>query len=124
MSEILSGPDLDLSLLYEIADGSSEFMVDSIDMFLQQTPESLTQVSEALDAQDWPTAGAAAHKLKSTLGFFGMLVSQALIQQIELSCKSGNPDVPEVLAKFSQVSENIAENTDKLIKIKAETLAS
>jgi HPt (histidine-containing phosphotransfer) domain-containing protein len=120
MIEIPSGPDFDLSLLLEIADGSDEFIVDSIVMFLEQTPESLEQVTDAVKAQDWPTAGSAAHKMKSTLGFFGMLNSQALIQQIELSCKGGSPNIEDVLAKLSQVKANIAENTIKLNKIKAD----
>jgi HPt (histidine-containing phosphotransfer) domain-containing protein len=120
MIEIPSGPDFDLSLLLEIADGSDEFIVDSIVMFLEQTPESLQQVSDAINAQDWPTAGSAAHKMKSTLGFFGMLNSQALIQQIELSCKGGSPNMEDILAKLNQVKVNIAENTIKLNKIKAD----
>jgi HPt (histidine-containing phosphotransfer) domain-containing protein len=120
MTEIPSGPDFDLTLLLEIADGSDEFIVDSIEMFLQQTPESLQQVEEAIKAQDWPTAGSAAHKMKSTLGFFGMLNSQALVQQIEQSCKSGTSDPAELLALFNQVKANIAENTEKLNKIKAD----
>jgi HPt (histidine-containing phosphotransfer) domain-containing protein len=120
MTEIPSGPDFDLTLLLEIADGSDEFIVDSIEMFLQQTPESLQQVEEAIKAQDWPTAGSAAHKMKSTLGFFGMLNSQALVQQIEQSCKSGTFDPAELLTLFNQVKANIAENTEKLNKIKAD----
>ena len=118
MAEIPSGPDLDLTLLLEIADGSDEFIVDSIEMFLQQTPESLQQVSDAINAHDWPTAGSAAHKMKSTLGFFGMLNSQALVQQIELSCKQGSPNIDELLMQINQVKANIAENTEKLNKIK------
>ena len=120
MAEIPSGPDFDLTLLLEIADGSSEFIVDSIDMFLHQTPESLQQVIDAINAQDWPTAGSAAHKMKSTLGFFGMLESQALIHKVELSCKAGSPDVSEVLTQVNQVKANIAENTEKLNQIKAD----
>jgi len=120
MAEIPSGPDLDLSLLLEIADGSTEFIVDSIEMFLQQAPESLQELGDALDAQDWYIAGSAAHKLKSTLGFFGMLISQALIQQIELSCKGGAPNVAEIYAQFGQVKANIAENSEKLNKIKVD----
>ncbi len=123
MAEYPSGPDFDLSLLLEIADGSDEFIVDSIDMFLQQTPESLQQVSDAMDAMDWPTAGAAAHKLKSTLGFFGMLNSQALIQQVELSCKGGGANPDEIIAKFNQVKINVAENIEKLVKIRTELAA-
>lgn len=120
MPELPTGPDLDLSLLNEIADGSSEFIVDSIDMFMQQTPESLQQVEDAMNAKDWPTAGSAAHKLKSTLGFFGMLISQALIQQVELSCKSGAPDEAETREKLNQVKANIAESTRLLLKYKEE----
>ena len=120
MIEIPSGPDFDLALLLEIADGSDEFIVDSIEMFLQQTPESLQQVSDAINAQDWPTAGSAAHKMKSTLGFFGMLESQALIQQIELSCKRGSPNMGDLLTQLNQVKGNIADNTEKLNKVKAD----
>lgn len=120
MAEIPSGPDFDLSLLNEIADGSDEFMVDSIDMFLQQTPESLQQMGDAITAQDWPTAASAAHKLKSTLGFFGMLLSQALSQQIEIACKEESPNAVEITEKHDQLKYNMSENTDKLTKLKAE----
>jgi HPt (histidine-containing phosphotransfer) domain-containing protein len=116
----LSNLDLDLTLLEEIADGSDEFMVESIDMFLQQTPTSLQDISSAFDQMDWATAGGAAHKLKATLGFFGMLNSQALIQQIEHGCKAGNPDVMDLISKFEQVQALLAANTVALQQIKQE----
>jgi HPt (histidine-containing phosphotransfer) domain-containing protein len=112
--------DLDLTLLNEIADGSNEFIVESIDMFLDQTPPSLLDVSNAMAIRDWSTAAAAAHRLKATLGFFGMLSSQSLIQQIELSCKSGAPDAGEVVTKFNQVRTLVAANTDALLRIRQE----
>ena len=40
--------DLDLTFLYEIADGSDEFVVESIDMLLQQAPEMLQSIDAAL----------------------------------------------------------------------------
>lgn len=119
----LTNLDLDLTLLQEIADGSDEFIVESIDMFLQQTPPSLLDISTAFDELDWATAGAAAHKLKATLGFFGMLNSQALIQQIELSCKIGAPDVMDLVNKLDQVQTLIAANTTALLQIKDEIAA-
>jgi HPt (histidine-containing phosphotransfer) domain-containing protein len=119
----LTNIDLDLTLLQEIADGSDEFIVESIDMFLQQTPASLQDIANAFDQMDWATASAAAHKLKATLGFFGMLNSQALIQQIELSCKTGAPDVMDVIDKFDQVQALLAANTIALKQIKEETEA-
>lgn len=116
----LTNLDLDLSLLHEIADGSNEFIVESIDMFLQQTPISLQDIASAFDEMDFAAAGAAAHKLKATLGFFGMLNSQALIQHIELASKNGSPDVMDLLGKFEQVQALLAANTTALIQIKEE----
>lgn len=120
----LTNLDLDLSLLNEIADGSDEFIIESIDMFLQQTPVSMQDVSNAFENMDFVAAAAAAHKMKATLGFFGMLNSQALIQEIELACKGGSPDVMDLIAKFEQVQTMLAANTQALEQIKAEAEAN
>ncbi|WP_214070231.1 Hpt domain-containing protein [Mucilaginibacter sp. dw_454] len=120
MAVDLTNLDLDLSLLQEIADGSDEFIIESIDMFLEQTPISMQEVSNAFEKMDWATAASAAHKMKATLGFFGMLNSQALIQQIELACKSGQPDVVDVIARFEQVQTLINASAIALQQIKAE----
>ena len=82
MSHIFPEHDLDLSFLFEIADGSDEFIVESIEMFLQQTPELLQTIAIAIENKDWVLTASAAHKLKPNLGFFGMPVSQAIIQEV------------------------------------------
>ena len=92
MSHISPGQDLDLSFLYEIADGSNEFIIESIDMFLQHTPEMLQTINTAIADKDWTVAAAAAHKLKPNCGFFGMPVSQAKIQEVEILAKADAPD--------------------------------
>ena len=115
--------DLDLSLLNEIADGSDEFIVDTIDMFMQQTPAVLQEAEAALAANDLTTAGIAAHKLKATLGFFGMLNTQALIQQIESGCKTGAISADEAKAKLVEVNTIIAANMPALTQIQTEARA-
>ena len=72
-----SAQDLDLTFLYEIADGSDEFVVESIDMLLQQAPEMLNSIDRALQSTDWPTAAASAHKLKPSMGCLGCLFHRA-----------------------------------------------
>jgi len=120
MSDIPSNQDLDLSLLHEIADGSDEFIIESIDMFLQQTPELLKMIGDYMAQKDWLNAGLSAHKIKSTLGFFGMLTTQALIQQVELASKAGGANPYEIITKFNQAKSNIAVNSITLAKLKAE----
>src|ERR1700742_5183357 len=110
MSHILPEHDLDLSFLYEIADGSDEFIVESIDMFLQQTPDLLGTISTSIDAKDWTLAAKAAHKLKPNLGFFGMPISQATIQEVELMAKDGAPDSELLKSKFNEVNAIISGN--------------
>jgi HPt (histidine-containing phosphotransfer) domain-containing protein len=120
MSHIAPGQDLDLSFLYEIADGSDEFVVESIDMFLQHTPEMLQTITTAIADQDWTVAAAAAHKLKPNCGFFGMPVSQAKIQEVELLAKADAPDSELIGSKFEEINAILAANLITLEKIKAD----
>jgi len=124
MSDTYPNQDLDLTLLNEIADGSNEFMVESIDMFMQQTPELLQLINDSITQKDWAVAGASAHKLKPTLGFFGMLDTQELIQQIEHACKEGGKDPGNIITKFNQVKSTVAANIITLTKLRAELAAT
>ena len=116
--------DIDLTFLYEIADGSDEFIVESISMFLDQSPQIMQEIDTAIKTQDWVTASASAHKIKANLGFFGMLNSQAIIQEIEHICKAGNPDPAQVAANFKEVNGIINSSLTELEKIKAEKEAN
>jgi HPt (histidine-containing phosphotransfer) domain-containing protein len=124
MPHIFPEHDLDLSFLFEIADGSNEFIVESIDMFLQQTPELLQTITTAIENKDWALASSASHKLKPNLGFFGMPVSQATIQEVEIMAKQGAPTPELLISKFNEVHAIITPNLDRLVKIKAEIEAS
>ena len=123
MSDSPSIPDLDLSFLYEIADGSDEFIVESIDMLLQQAPEFLQNINESIIARDWVTAAGVAHKLKPSMGFFGMLVSQELLGEVEALCKAGGQDPDQISAKFNQAKDIIETNLSALVRIRDEKKA-
>jgi HPt (histidine-containing phosphotransfer) domain-containing protein len=120
MSDALSNPDLDLSFLYEIADGSDEFIVESIDMFMAQTPQLLQEIGQGIQDANWSVTGAAAHKLKPNLGFFGMHALQQMMGEIEGMAKSGIPDSIAISQKFNTAKGMIDENLIKLEHIKAE----
>jgi HPt (histidine-containing phosphotransfer) domain-containing protein len=118
-----SAQNLDLTFLYEIADGSNEFIVESIEMFLQHTPALLQEIKEAIAVQSWPVAASAAHKLKPNLGFFGMLNSQTLAQEVEFMAKSGAPDSGLIQSKCEALQSSLQPNLEKLDQIKAEAAA-
>jgi len=120
MSHILPDQDLDLSFLTEIADGSNEFIIESIDMFLEHTPEMLETITTAIAGTNWALTTETAHKLKPNLGFFGMPVTQEKLQEIELMAKSGEPDAELLLSKFNEVKEAVSTNMITLSKIKEE----
>jgi HPt (histidine-containing phosphotransfer) domain-containing protein len=120
MSQNLMPQDLDLSFLYDIADGSTEFIVESIDMFLQHTPELLDTITNGIAGDDWVVVAAAAHKLKPNLGFFGMTQCQANIQEVELMAKSGAPDPGLLRSKFDDVKIVVLDNINSLIQIRAD----
>ncbi|HVS94079.1 MAG TPA: Hpt domain-containing protein [Mucilaginibacter sp.] len=120
MADSTPNEDLDLTFLYEIADGSNEFIIESIDMLLQQAPDLLNNIQTAIQLQDWPAAAASAHKLKPSMGFFGMLNSQELLQELEQLCKAGPGDAELVRSKFSRASELINANMQTLTRVRAE----
>ncbi len=120
MPDTPANTDFDLSFLYEIADGSDEFIVESIDMFTVQTPQLMQEIGQGIDTQNWQVAGAAAHKLKPNMGFFGMLNLQGMMQEIEAMCKSGSPDQAVLSQKFADAKTIVDNNLVKLAEIKAE----
>jgi HPt (histidine-containing phosphotransfer) domain-containing protein len=123
MSDSLPNLDLDLTFLEEIADGSDEFIIESIDMFMVQTPQLMQDIAAGIASQNWPLTASASHKLKPNLGFFGMHVSQGLMQEIETMSKGGMPDVSVINNKYSTVKDIIDNNLNKLLQIKAERSA-
>ena len=112
-----SEPDFDLSFLEEIADGNKEFLIESIEMFLIQTPEIFNSLTKSIASRDWVTTHSLAHKVKSNLGFFGMDRIKNIMQEIEAGAKDGGTD-PNIKAKFESVKEAIDRSLQQLTEIK------
>jgi len=57
----------DLRQFRALAGGNPAFVSDIIRSFLQHIPPSLEQLHQAVEAQDWPTAGRLVHIIKPNL---------------------------------------------------------
>ena len=53
-------PNLDLSYLNDISGGSAEFMIEMIDIFLEQTPLYFNDMAAAIQRKDWATVANVA----------------------------------------------------------------
>lgn len=99
---------LDLSYLKDMSGDSTEFMIEMIDMFKQQTPLYIADLEQAVQAADWEKAAGFAHKIKPTFSYVGREDARAHLQEMENDLRAGTnigqiPDAMNELLAFIQV---------------------
>lgn len=83
-----SSGKVDLSYLEDIAGGSNEFIIEMIDMFLEQTPGYCLQIKQAIIGKDWKKVSDLAHKVKPTLAFMGSNAAKETMAGIEMDSRN------------------------------------
>ena len=94
--------DVDLSYLTDVASGSTEFMIDMIDIFLEQTPDYIIQLGLAIKDKNWPLVANVAHKIKPTLAFMGVISARDDMEEIEENARSLK-NLEEIAPKFESL---------------------
>lgn len=112
-------PEISLAYLHDIADGSNEFMVEMIDIFLNQTPAYLNQIEQAILEKDWLTVAEISHKVRPTFAFIGVKEAIDVMASIENYARSGT-NLEKVAEEFNQFKPMSAELFDRLIQIRNE----
>lgn len=125
MSEDLNSSNLkiDLTYLNEIAGGDAEFMIDMIDIFMDQTPVYVEQLIAALAEKDWKTVGDLAHKIKPTLAFMGVDHAKDKMAAIEHNARAETnlETIADEFAEIKTLCENLYVGLEK---VKAELQAT
>ena len=80
----------DLSMVETISGGDKTFVVKMLQLFLDNVPVSLKEMSAASGKKDWAELSRLAHKLKSTIDSMGIAEVQQTIRVMESNGKSGN----------------------------------
>jgi len=83
-----AGFKVDLSYLKDVASGSDEFMIDMIDLFLDQTPAYFEQLEQFIIEEDWSKVADIAHKIKPTLAFMGVDSARESMAGIEQNARN------------------------------------
>lgn len=114
--------DLDLSYLREVASGSAEFMIEMIDIFLDQTPGYFEKLDAAIKAADWKTVAEVSHKIKPTMVFMGVDATKYDIGGIERKARD-LVDLDQIEPQFNSMKAMAADLFKRLEDIKKELQA-
>lgn len=111
---------VNLEYLRDLADGSIEFMIEMIEMFIELSPTSVADIDRAMKEKDYERLKAYAHKMKSSASIVG---ANDLLEDLKLLEKRAGlledveslPDlVAQVLRKTSEVVEILKIEKEKL----------
>ena len=92
-----------LSYLEQLDTGDDEIIVEMVEMFLENTPESIELLEKHVKAGNWKKLGAEAHKLKPNLSYVGLDQARDIILEIENLAKN-DPDAGQLKAKIEQLN--------------------
>jgi HPt (histidine-containing phosphotransfer) domain-containing protein len=96
----------------------ADFIRELIDTYLEETPQLLAQLRQALAAGDAEAFRRAAHSLKSTSASFGALTLSTQARELELIAKSG--ELTAVGDKIDNLSAAYAQAAQALQELKDE----
>lgn len=114
---------IDLTYLRDVSSGSNDFMIEMIELFLQQTPAYFEQLNQLIIDENWCKAAEIAHKIKPTLAFMGADAAKDRMAEIENYARNlTNTDA--IAPLFKSLNEFSEELFAKLSEVKKELEAS
>jgi HPt (histidine-containing phosphotransfer) domain-containing protein len=112
----------DLSYLREMAMGDETIIIETTEIFLEDTPQALENLQEHFANQEWDKLARLAHKIKPNLAYMGMDRARELIIDIEEQAQDENisDDIGDQIKEFKQLCNRaLDELADKINKLKA-----
>ena len=105
----------DLSMLEEMDD--AEYLLEVLDLLLQETPKDLKELQEAFQAGKADTVYKKAHKLKSSSGVIQAENLTSLLGDIEALGKKGiiNDELKSLVAHATEEYRNIERSLKKYV---------
>src|SRR5690606_116196 len=107
--------------LNEVSSGNSEFIIEMIDIFMEQTPAYIKQLTEAINTKDWTQIAQVAHKIKPTLAFMRIDSTRDIMAQIEHDARN-QENYENIVFNFTQSSDVFSSVYSKLEETKKELL--
>ena len=94
----------------------ADFLRELIEIYLQDTPQRIAELQDALNKKDVPVFTRAAHTIKGSSSNFGAIKLTKLAHDLEMQGKSDNlSEAPASLANLNSEFALVAETLSKII---------
>lgn len=95
----------------------ADFLRELVEIYLQDTPQRMVELEEALGKNDLSGAARAAHTIKGSSSNFGAIKLTKLAHDIELQGKAGSfADSPASLNNLKAEYAQVAQTLSKIIQ--------
>ncbi|MFZ7144011.1 MAG: response regulator, partial [Bacteroidota bacterium] len=121
INHFLNAPKINLSYLKQIAEGNESFVIEMIEMFLNKTPEAITEMYGHFKNKNWDEFRKVAHRIKPSFGYMGMSEIQNALTKVEMMNEKElrEPAVDELLIEIeSRTSQAYAQLRTELTTLK------
>ena len=102
-----------LDKINEMADGDDDFINSVISVFLEEVPQDLEGLENALEAGNYEQVYQLAHKIKPNVDLLGMEQTKAAALQIETLGKS-EANMAEIQSVFPSLKKDIEQVVSEL----------
>ncbi len=101
----------DLTNLDEMLGGDRQAMLQMVKIFLQATPESLTELNNCFKKDDLDGVSKLAHKLKSSIDIFAISEIKHDIRRLENLAREGVSieEIPALVEKVNRILNEVIE---------------
>lgn len=104
-----------LDKINEMADGDNDFIKSVISVFLEEVPQDLESLEQALEEGNYQQVYQLAHKIKPNVDLLGMEQTRAAALEIETLGKS-DANMAEIKNIFPVLKTDIAQVVSELRK--------
>lgn len=104
-----------LDKIKEMADGDEDFINSVISVFLEEVPQDLEGLENALNTANYEQVYQLAHKIKPNVDLLGMEQTRAAALQMETLGKS-EANMSEIQAIFPDLKKDIEQVVSELRK--------
>ena len=103
VNHFLNAPKINLNYLKQIAEGNEAFIIEMIEMFLNKTPQAISEMNDHFKNKNWEEFKKIAHRIKPSFGYMGMSEIQNALSKVELmnDKELKAPEVDELLMEIA-----------------------